>query len=234
MAPVIRAEELRQHGQSQGAENARGAPLPAMPQTAQGAQPEKERPVNVLVAPVDQRVEKGQVKGELAHQRKGQHPPGVLPEAVGVQEALHQQEAVEGERQPPGPPQAEIQREQRLGNGPRREKTPASRQDAPRWSSSILQRASRLRAVPLNAGRCVWGTTINNPPKECGFDFLLQESPYFLWKFPLGCLTKAGRDSTLKKKIELQQEQDEKDSQKIGRLRTSNGKEALRYDAVFL
>jgi hypothetical protein len=48
------------------------------------------------------------------------------------------------------------------------------------------------------------------------------------------CLTKAGRDSTLKKKIELQQEQDEKDSQKIGRLRTSNGKEALRYDAVFL
>lgn len=48
--PVIRAEELRQHGQSQGAENARGAPLPAMPQTAQGAQPEKERPVNVLVA----------------------------------------------------------------------------------------------------------------------------------------------------------------------------------------
>lgn len=77
-----------------------------MPQTAQGAQPEKERPVNVLVAPVDQRVEKGQVKGEFAHQRKGQHPPGVLPEAVGVQEALHQQEAVEGERQPPGPPQA--------------------------------------------------------------------------------------------------------------------------------
>ena len=93
--PIIRAEELRQHGQSQGAENARGAPLPAMPQTAQGAQPEKERPVNVLVAPVDQRVEKGQVKGELAHQRKGQHPPGVLPEAVGVQEALHQQEAVD-------------------------------------------------------------------------------------------------------------------------------------------
>ena len=90
-----------------------------MPQTAHGAQPEKERPVNVLVAPVDQRVEKGQVKGELAHQRKGQHPPGVLPEAVGVQEALHQQEAVEGERQPPGPPQADIQREQRLGNGPR-------------------------------------------------------------------------------------------------------------------
>ena len=196
--------------------------------------PKKERPVNVLVAPVDQRVEKGQVKGELAHQRKGQHPPGVLPEAVGVQEALHQQEAVEGNASRPAHRRQRSSVSSGSEMGPGREKTPASRQDAPRWSSSILQRASCLRAVPLSAGRCVWGTTINNPPKECGFDFLLQESPYFLWKFPFGCLTKAGRDSTLKKKIELQQEQDEKDSQKIGRLRTSNGKEALRYDAVFL
>ena len=39
--PVIRAEELRQHGQSQGAENARGAPLPECRKQPKAHSPKK-------------------------------------------------------------------------------------------------------------------------------------------------------------------------------------------------
>lgn len=91
-----------------------------------------------------------------------------------------------------------------------------------------------LEGRAAERGALCLGNNHKQPSKRVWIRLSVAGKSLFLWKFPLGCLTKAGRDSTLKKKIELQQEQDEKDSQKIGRLRTSNGKEALRYDAVFL
>ena len=73
-----------------------------------GQQPQQEGEIDILMPPVDAR-EEGPVEGPLADKGEAQHPQGIFFEIVGVEEALHQQETVDGKGQPPRQPQNTVQ-----------------------------------------------------------------------------------------------------------------------------
>ena len=77
-------------------------------QSLHGQQPQQEGEIDILMPPVDAR-EEGPVEGSLADEGEAQHPQGVFFEIVGVEKALHQQETVDGKRQPPHQPQKLVQ-----------------------------------------------------------------------------------------------------------------------------
>ena len=77
-------------------------------QSLHGQQPQQEGEIDILMPPVDAR-EEGPVEGPLADECEAQHPQGVFFEIVGVEEALHQQKAVDGKGQPPRQPQKLVQ-----------------------------------------------------------------------------------------------------------------------------
>ena len=97
---------------------------------------------------------------------KQEQPPDVFFHIAGMYKALHQQEAEDRKGQPSGEAQHHVQPVQRIGGkGVPREgaavqpgvRIPASMQDAPMWSTSMVMQAMVLRAVPLEAaarGKC--------------------------------------------------------------------------------
>jgi len=109
---------------------------------------------------------------------------------------------------------------------------PASMQDAPMWSTSMVMQAMVLRAVPLKVRRgesaVIKNTSFRSLKIVTGtiteerrrFLRLMRQNLHRTCKIGAKCLTEKARDSTIKKIIELSQMKDEKDSQRIGRLRT--------------
>ena len=77
-------------------------------QSLHGQQAQQEGEIDILMPPVDAR-EEGPVEGPLADEGKAQHPQGVFFEIVGMEEALHQQETVDGKGQPTHQPQKLVQ-----------------------------------------------------------------------------------------------------------------------------
>ena len=73
-------------------------------QSLHGQQAQQQGEIDILMSPVDAGEERP-VEGPLTDEGEAQHPQGVFFEIVGVEEALHQQETVDGKRQPPRQPQ---------------------------------------------------------------------------------------------------------------------------------
>ena len=77
-------------------------------QSLHGQQAQQEGEIDILMSPVDAGEERP-VEGPLTDECEAQHPQGVFFEIVGVEEALHQQKAVDGKGQPTHQPQKLVQ-----------------------------------------------------------------------------------------------------------------------------
>ena len=122
---VVRLQKLGEDDAAQRSKAAlpRNVPLGVLKLLHQrhGQHAQRQRPVDILVAPVEGRPKKGHVKGDLAEKSKQEQPLHITLHIVGVEEA--QQEAEDGESQPPDGAQDTVHLEQRCRSGVGRKRT---------------------------------------------------------------------------------------------------------------